>query len=348
MSDPLPLLGGAVEEMIHERASATPDRTAALPDSVLGAGPASAAPLAASLRELQEWFQTAITHPDGQEAGIVASPLLRDPADLTRLLTHGPQLHAYQRLGVYQAGYRTRLVECLADDYPVLQTALGHAAFEQLCRAYITAFPSTSRSLNYYGRHMAEFCRGAGVEVLARAPRTGACCGEEAATGEAPPAVFCADLAALEWALVEVLHAPEAPTLSHEQLSRVPPERWGEAILPPSQAARLLSFDYPVNRYFQAVREDENPAIPGPTPSATAVYRKGFTIWRMDLTPLTRGLLAALFSGVPLGEALGAIDPGEIDEAAMAELEQSVMRWFGEWVSGGLFGGVTIGGERVG
>jgi hypothetical protein len=240
-----------------------------------------------------------------------------------------------------------RLIECLADDYPVLQSALGHAAFEALCRAYITAHPSTSRSLNYYGRHLADFCRGAGAAVIEREPEAASCCATSAAGGARPTAACCADLAALEWSLVEVLHAPEAATLSHEELARVPAERWGEAVLRPSAAARILRFEHPVNAYFQAVREDRAPELPAPAPSSTVVYRKGFTIWRMDLTPLTEGLLSSLFAGTPLGEALGAIDPGEIDEEAMAELERSVMQWFGEWVQGGLFGGVSFGAEAT-
>lgn len=323
---PLPLLGGATEELIHERASATPCHLPPLPERLAAREAAPQAPLAASLRQLQGWFQAVVTHPADLEAALAGSALLGDPPPLDRVLTHGPRLHAYHRLAVYHAGYRARLVECLLDDYPTLQSALGEEAFEGLCLAYIQAHPSTSRSLNFFGRHMADFCRTTALASEPFASLRG----------------FCADLAALEWALVEVLHAPEAPSLSHHELSQIPPERWGEARLPPSEAARLLRFDHPVNAYFQTLRNGDYPEVPDAAPSATVVYRQGYTIWRMDLTPTMATLLEALFAGVPLGEALGAIEVPEGDAEAAAAMEQSVMRWFGEWVAGGLFAGVEF------
>jgi len=323
---PLPLLGGAVESLLHERASATPtpEHLAQAPASAAPAGQLGP-PLQASVRELQTWFQAAISHPGPLDQGALASPLLASLDELPRLVTHGPHLDAFRRLGVYHYSYRARLIECLADDYPSLKIALGEDTFEALCLAYIQQHPSTAPSLNYYGRHMAAFCRQCDL------PR------------EPFPSLrgFCADLASLEWALVEVLHAPEAPTLSHHELSLIPPERWPAARLPPSEAARLLRFDYPVNGYFQKLREDEPATPPDPAPSATVVYRQGYTIWRMNLTPTMAGLLSSLFAGSTLGEALDAIPTPESDEAAAA-LEQSVMRWFSEWVAGGLFSALVL------
>ncbi len=53
------------------------------------------------------------------------------------------------------------------------------------------------------------------------------------------------------------------------------------------------------------------------------------------------GLLSSLFAGSTLGEALDAIPTPGSDEAAAA-LEQSVMRWFSEWVAGGLFSALVL------
>ncbi len=86
---------------------------------------------------------------------------------------------------------------------------------------------------------------------------------------------------------------------------------------------------------LQRTREGERPALPRRRSTATAVYRQGYAVWRMDLTPVTRGLLDRLRAGVPLGEALAPI-------GGQAGASQ-VMSWFSAWVSGGSFAGVEVG-----
>jgi hypothetical protein len=241
-----------------------------------------------SLRELQTWF--------------VESTTVNRGKGIERRLTAGPLMTAEERLGIYQHGYKARLVECLADDYPALKHALGEEPFEAMCHAYIEAHPSQSPSLNFFGREMSAFC----VDP------------------------FLSQLAALEWAMVETLHAPPAPVLSLDELSRVDPERWPGAVLTPSETLRLLRFEYPVNAYLQAFKDDEAPSIPRPSPTAVAVYRQGWTIWRMDLTPPMASLLEALFAGSTLGDALESV----------SGLGTDVTVWFRDWVAGGFFGGI--------
>jgi hypothetical protein len=206
---------------------------------------------------------------------------------------------------VYRDGYVARLVECLADDYPVLKVALGDEAFDALCRTYVARFPSEAPNLNAYGRHMAEVCTG-----------------------------FAADLARLEWAVVEVIHEPSRAPMTMESLAAVPEEAWGEAHLVASRALRLLTLHYPANDYFQAVRDGHAPAIPAPEASATVVYRSGLTVWRMGLTPPMHRVLAALVGGEPLEQALSL---------AEGEPPEQVTAWFREWVSSGLFVAVEAG-----
>jgi hypothetical protein len=242
-----------------------------------------------SLREEQLWFARAVMTGAGME--------LADGR-----LTAGPRLDARQRLDVYRRGYEARLVECLADDYPVLQMALGPEAFEALCRVYVERYPSEAPNLNGYGRHMAEVCEG-----------------------------FAADLATLEWAIVEVIHQPAGAPLTMEDLAGIPMDAWATARLLPSRALRLLALAYPANDYFQAVRDGHAPPLPGPLPSATVVYRSGPTVWRMGLTPPMHRVLAALIGGQPLEAALSLAED---------ESPERLTAWFREWVSSGLFVGV--------
>lgn len=289
-----------------ERASATPGvgQTGAA-----NVQPRQGLPLPRSLREQQAWLLDAITAPEP-----------RDPSGVVR---ERPKLSAAGRLHIYRHAYRARLVEVLRDDYAVLAESIGDDAFEALCHVYIEQHPSRSANLNHYGQHMASVC----------------------AASELPARVFLSELAALEWALVEVIHA-EAGTLDPEALQRVPPEAWAGARLVPSDALRLLRFTHPVNAYYQACRTRETgaptPPLPAAGASATAVYRRDPTLWRMDLTPAMTRVLAALLTERTIAEALAQIGVDEHDHAALGEAERSVMTWFQAWVSSGFFSGVRV------
>lgn len=249
---------------------------------------------AGRLRETQEWFARAVMTGEGVE-------------EADRRLTPGPRMTPGERFDVYRRGYVARLVECLADDYPVLRHALGEEGFDGLARAYVARFPSTAPNLNAYGRHVAAFCDEQGR-------------------------AFEADLARLEWAIVEVVHAPVAPPLTMDRLAAMPMEAWATATLAASPAVRVVRTAHPVNDYFQAVREERAPAIPAPSPAATAVYRGGKTVWRMGLPTPLAAVLEALVAGEALGAALAHAD-GAAPEHVMAS--------FREWVQGGLFVGVV-------
>lgn len=275
------------------------------------------------MRELLDWFQVAVTHAGSLEEGVAVRPLLSDAGQVAQLVSAGPSLSALERLRIYHSGYRSRLRECLADDYPGLQHALGEAGFDALADAYVAAHPPTSRTLNAYGRLMEAFCRDSA----------------DAPLGEVP-AGFAADLAALEWALVDAVHAPEVARLAPGRLAEIPVESWARARLGRCPSARLLRADYPVNDWFQAFREDRAPAIPEKAPSATVAYRNGTTVWRMGLSPAMADVLGALFDGAPLEDALAALPDGDDDVMA-----QAVMRCFGDWVAGGLFTDVGFEGS---
>lgn len=265
------------------------------------------------LREAQEWFAGAITTPESDPSVVSAEGAAQE-------LTAGPRLSPLERLDVYRTAYHARLVECLADDYPALQAALGGRTFEALCRAYIARHPSASPNLNAYGAGMPAFCRA-----------------ETALDDRA----FAADLATLEWAIVEVIHAPGAAPLTPERLAEVPAAAWAGARLEATPAFRLVRAAYPVNRFFQAFRDGEDLAVPAASPSTTAVYRSGPTVWRMDLTAPMAMLLERLVAGDALESALNRAATA-MDDVPQDVLGQRLMAWFQGWVSGGLFTGIAI------
>ncbi len=313
-SQPAPVEGGSSEEFETERASATPkggegcdgcDHRATKPrrKSRLPA-------LNPPLETTQHWFIEAITHPGTIESGMRKAQKI---VGRGRVVTDGPILDAVDRMRIYHYAYRARLVECLADDYPTIQYAMGADRFERLASDVIDALPSRKANLNGYGRVV--------IDYLQRGP------GEDG--GRVPNRRFYADLARLEWALVEAVHAAPVPALDLPALQAIPIEQWGDVRFTPSASLRILRFDYPVNRFLQHFREDKVPSIPRAKTTATAVYRQGFAVWRMDLDLNMVDLLDALLRGETLGAALAPLED---------RLDAShVMAWFMAWVRSGFF-----------
>lgn len=117
-------------------------------------------------------------------------------------------------LAVYRELYRVRLAEALRLDYPSVLQIVGDERFAELAEQYRRAYPSKHPSLRHYPRHFAallERCEPARPEL--------------------------AELAALEWARVDVFDDPDETPLSLRELARVPPE---ELVAVPLQRIRAL------------------------------------------------------------------------------------------------------------
>lgn len=274
------------------------------------------------LADLQRWFAGAITHRGPLTEGIAKVACGVD--DPLTLLTAGPGRSPLARLGTYHHAYRARLVECLADDYPAVRAALGEEAFSAQVHGYADAHPSRSPNLNGFGRAFAQFV-AAGGEPL---PDEGA-------------RAYLADLATLEWALVEVVHAEASRPLTLATLAALAPESWATARLRTSDTVRLLAFSHPVPRAFQAFCETGALTLPRPVPvepSHLLVYRQELTTFRLTLDPTMAALCQALVGGAPLAVALDAAAAATTEP--LEALEQRVMIHFREWVECGVFASI--------
>ena len=251
-----------------------------------------------ALAELQHWLF---------ERVLSAAPADAEAAATFVVSGHLP---AIDRVEVYRHGYAARLVECLEDDYPALQHALGGGPFAALCRSFIAGHPPPSPSLNYYGAPLAQF-------IAARPERW------------SQPA---AELAQLEWALVEAIHAEEGERLDSAALGRLSPEDWSRAQRVPSPTLRLLSTRHAVADHYQAFQEGSlaSERWPSPGESTVAVCRREADVWRVRIPSALTALLAGLISGTPLLQALErctATDPEELQRALL------------DWVACGMFSG---------
>jgi hypothetical protein len=259
---------------------------------------------ALGLGESQRWLFSHVTR---------RRPLLLG-ADVALITAGG--LPALARLEIYRHGYFARLVECLADDYPALAYALGPAAFDELCNDYIEAHPPLTPSLNFFGAELSSFC-------ARRSEALG----------------FEVELARLEWAVVEAIHADATTMLDPSAFGALGEEQWARARLVPSPALRLLRGSYPVHGYYRAFLEGESPSRPVPQPSAIAVCRRDDDVWRLALEPPLAELLEGLMGGERLAAALERVTG---DAAAGVLGAGAVERAFGDWVQCGFFAALAI------
>jgi hypothetical protein len=262
---------------------------------------------AASLVELERWFQAEVLRPHVRRT--------RAPAAAARHLTPSRSLSPAQRIGIYQRGYMLRLQECLQSDFPAVRRIAGEQRFELLVRAYLERHPSRHWSLNPLGKDFARFLE----REAPRGPRSGLLVG----------------LARLEWAMQEVFEAPAGPALAHDALQRIAPEDWARRKLVPIAALRLVACEQRCNAIAGAVRRDEPLPPLGRKRTWVAVYRKEWTVWRMDLDALQFELLSALCRGRTLAQALAAA--ARLHRGPQAALQRRIQAACASFMAEGLF-----------
>jgi hypothetical protein len=123
-------------------------------------------------------------------------------------------------------------------------------------------------------------------------------------------------------------------------LRAVPPERWPDARLVPVCCLRLLTFRYPVQAYYAAVRNDEKPELPAPAETFLALTRRDYTVRHSTLDALEYRLLSALVDGKRVADAIGQVaQSGDLD---MDHLAANLHDWFRHWAASGFFQAVEL------
>ena len=218
---------------------------------------------------------------------------------------------AMDQLAVYVHAYRFRLYDATAQDYPVLKHYLGEAVFDQVLRDFVNIAQSAHFNIARYSANLPDF--------LTRHP-----CYDP----------FAHALAVLENTIAQINDAPETQALTPDYLETMPLETLMETVLYPRAALKLLAFEYPVNRYYRAAKENQANEKPSAEKSFLAVFRHEDTVWRMDVANAEYHLLVKLFSAMAIGDALEQVQDEMTmdDETVMANLSQ----WFGRWMRNGL------------
>jgi hypothetical protein len=224
-------------------------------------------------------------------ASALLDPGLPPPASLC---SHDGQVA--RRFAVHRNNVTVSLCDALAAVFPVVQAQVGEEFFRALARCYLRAEPPRSPILAHYGAGFAAF-------VAAFAP------------ARALP--YLADVARLEWAQLEALHAADAAPL--------PAAQWpallqgvaeGGLRLRPHPSARWLDSPHPVFSLWaahqgQGALED----VPPDRAESALVVRPALEVLTVACDRGTVRLLAGLAAGEAVADACaaaaqaGAFDP---------------------------------------
>jgi hypothetical protein len=281
-----------------------------------------------STDQLQRWLLAVVTDPRGVASGLVSDEARRWIAlgadDAESVVTRSKNLSAEERLAIYATSYYLRLLDCLANEFPIVKATLGEDLFNDFAMRYLQRFPSHSYTLHRLGENLARFLA-------------------QDRPGREDWSDFLIDLVRLEWAIGEVFDGPGAegqPPLSADQLAAISPGDWPGARVRTVVCLRLLAFDYPVSPFYTKARRGETPPIPQPQPSFMALTRRDFVVRRHVLSRPQFELLTLLATGGTVAEAIAAA--ARISDQTEAQFSASLESWFNHWAREGFFAAVDV------
>jgi hypothetical protein len=280
-----------------------------------------------SLAELQRQMAAAVMAPltpdEDMRAHAADGRVMTEVA--AGFIAPNSRLTPFERLEIYNRQYWYRVLDALAEDYPVLRAVVGSSAFHQLSIEYLTAHPSRSFTLRNLGSKLAEW--------LAEHPRF---------AGRRQRLAL--DVVRIEWAFVEAFDNAERTPLTLDQIATLD----GGSLLGLQPHLRLLALDYAADDLVLAlhkeqkrgateagVKHDEGtePPVRLPRlrrrPTWLAAHRLDNCVYYRRLEREEFFTLGALRAGLPLGEALEA---GFRDSAKPDGRRPALVRaWFGHW-----------------
>lgn len=299
-------------------------------------------PHSPSLNTVQRWFSAVITHPDGVEKGLTAeeaqSLVTLGRGELERMITRSEQLSARDRLSIYAHAYYARLIECLADSFPVLKRTLGEELFNGFAFSYLQSYPSRSYTLNKLGEKFAQYLNETRPDRSEKSAP-----GDNSRTGWPD---FLIDLVTLERTIEEVFDGPGTEggtSLKVDRLLALTPEKWPQLKLRINPSMRLLRFRFPVNSYYSTARMASEADVltpPEPEESYLAIFRRDFVVRRLPLDKPQYSLLQSLQMGGTLDAAVqSAASSCAWDDR---DLAMRLGEWFKSWSQNKIFTEYTV------
>ncbi|CEG58454.1 HvfC/BufC N-terminal domain-containing protein [Legionella fallonii] len=141
-----------------------------------------------------------------------------------------------KRLEIYKDAYKLRLIECLTVSFPAVHAYLGTKAFEEACSGYIDTYPSTYRSIRWFGDGLAEFLNNYYDKKYS----------------------FLAELADFEWKMTLAFDAADSKIVQIVDMASVLPESWAGMQFTFHPSIHRLNYFWNAIPLWQTLVKDED------------------------------------------------------------------------------------------
>jgi hypothetical protein len=194
-------------------------------------------------------------------------------------------------LSIYYNTSRTALTNALRLNFPAVERLVGENFFTAAADTFITRERPQTAWLDLYGEGFPEFLQG---------------------FKPAAALVYLPDVARLERAVGQALHAPDTKSLEHSQLLDIEPPYQGRVCFTPHPSVSLVPSPYPVDAIWRAVLARDDVALAAIKLSSGAVRllveRRAGEIEVTRLDERRWKFAEALFAGDSLSTALTVAD----------------------------------------
>jgi hypothetical protein len=251
-----------------------------------------------TLLEVQNAMRNSLVHrEDGGAAAMLAE--------------HAPP----DRLDIYRNTFVAGLTKALRLTYPAVHRLVGDDFFVAAAAIFIARNPPHTAYLDEYGGGVPEF--------LEQFP-------------SAAQLVYLADVARLEWAVTQAVHAVDQGALALTQLAALAPQDQGRVCFAPHPSISLLRVSYPVDLIWRAVLDRDDTALAALDLNASPIHLLvqrlpgGVDVIRLDESEWR--FAAALCAGQPLHAALDKATG--IDATALLARHLAAERFVGFTLAG--------------
>lgn len=201
-----------------------------------------------------------------------------------------------ERLDVYRHAYFIRLEKALAHDFPVTDAVLGKSAFARCAGKYVLAHPSRSPSLRELGHAFANWlCTHHSREI--------------------------ADLAAIEWAAMNVFDGANVDAVFPDRLQVFSPEDWPQLQIELIPTLTLLPLTSNADRVW--LHKGCDTELKSDSPRHIAVWRGAD--YRPMLSAIDTDTFIVLTALAEAGQ-LSAASEALVDELPPAAIPQAIAR----------------------
>lgn len=261
--------------------------------------------------------------------------LIDDDQQIESSIMSTANFNVQDRLAVYADGYRLRLVDILAKEFPLLKLFCGEEKFDDAAFAYLDQHHSQHYSLYQFGKYFSEFLKS----YYKNEP-------------------IITELAAFERALGDVLLAGNAQRIGVQALLDLTPEQWPliKLLLHPAVQSLDLTLNVPViwralnaqqslNLLDTAVGENKDEGYARDLLSTVESSPASYLIWRFHLQPYFRALTPQemqIFSSIQRGDCFAQTCEDLMGHLAEEEIGGFVASVLQQWLTNGIFMGVEI------